>query len=187
MYRANFEGSNYIPYNCTNRNCKEKIFLSDNFDIMDMCKFTSKEDKARFESIIGSETSPASRLYSTEVVPVSDDYAFVFREPSIYNIVFESALVEEDFLNKYQDLVSLLAYVDTVYRIAHTSHTLIPINSPHFNDNVTKTYKAKINSKGIAKVIVKKSALKNLKVGKKVTLKATYLKDTVKKSVRVKK
>ena len=50
-----------------------------------------------------------------------------------------------------------------------------------------KTYKAKINSKGIAKVIVKKSALKNLKVGKKVTLKATYLKDTVKKSVRVKK
>lgn len=50
-----------------------------------------------------------------------------------------------------------------------------------------KSYKAKTNSKGIAKVIVKKSALKNLKVGKKVTLKATYLKDTVKKSLRVKK
>ena len=50
-----------------------------------------------------------------------------------------------------------------------------------------KTYKAKVNSKGIAKAIVKKSALKNLKVGKKVTLKVTYIKDTVKKSIKVKK
>ena len=50
-----------------------------------------------------------------------------------------------------------------------------------------KTYKAKVNSKGIAKAIVKKSDLKNLKVGKKVTLKVTYIKDTVKKSIKVKK
>ena len=50
-----------------------------------------------------------------------------------------------------------------------------------------KTYKAKTNSKGIAKVTVPKSVLKKLKVGKKVTYQATYLKDTVKKTVKVKK
>ena len=57
MYRANYEGSNYIPYNCTNDNCKDKVFLSDNFDIMDMCKFADKEAKAKFNSIIGTETN----------------------------------------------------------------------------------------------------------------------------------
>ena len=50
-----------------------------------------------------------------------------------------------------------------------------------------KTYKAKTNKKGIAKVTIKKSALKKLKVGKKVKYQVTYLKNTVKKSVKVKK
>ena len=50
-----------------------------------------------------------------------------------------------------------------------------------------KTYKAKTNKKGVAKVTIKKSVLKKLKVGKNVKYQATYLKDTVKKSAKVKK
>jgi hypothetical protein len=45
-----------------------------------------------------------------------------------------------------------------------------------------KTVKAKTNSKGIAKATFKTSALK---VGKKITYSATYMKDTVKKPVKV--
>lgn len=48
-----------------------------------------------------------------------------------------------------------------------------------------KTYKAKTDKKGIAKVTVKSNVLKKLKVGKKVTYQATYMKDTVKKTVKV--
>jgi hypothetical protein len=51
-----------------------------------------------------------------------------------------------------------------------------------------KTYKkVKTNKKGIAKLTIKKSVLKKLKVGKKVTYHATYLKDTVKRTAKVKK
>ena len=50
-----------------------------------------------------------------------------------------------------------------------------------------KKYTAKTNKKGVAKVTVKKSVLEKLKVGKKVKYQATYVKQTVKKSVRVKK
>ena len=50
-----------------------------------------------------------------------------------------------------------------------------------------KKYKAKTNKKGIVKVTIKKSVLKKLKVGKKVKYQVTYLKDTVKRSVKVKK
>ena len=50
-----------------------------------------------------------------------------------------------------------------------------------------KTYKAKTNKKGVAKVTIKKSVLKKLKVGKKVKYQASYGKTTVKKTVKVKK
>ena len=47
--------------------------------------------------------------------------------------------------------------------------------------------KVKTNKKGVAKVTVKSSILKKLKVGKKITYQATYNKDTIKKIVKVKK
>ena len=50
-----------------------------------------------------------------------------------------------------------------------------------------KNYKAKTNSKGIAKVTIKKKVLKKLKAGKKVKYQASYGKTIVKKSVKVKK
>nr|WP_294998204.1 hypothetical protein [uncultured Methanobrevibacter sp.] len=50
-----------------------------------------------------------------------------------------------------------------------------------------KTYKAKTNKKGIAKVTIKKSVLKKLKVGKKVSYQVKYSKLSVKKTAKVKK
>ncbi|WP_406533548.1 hypothetical protein [Methanobrevibacter sp.] len=50
-----------------------------------------------------------------------------------------------------------------------------------------KTYKAKTNSKGIAKYTIKKSVLKKLKVGKKITYKVSYSRFSAKKTVKVKK
>ena len=50
-----------------------------------------------------------------------------------------------------------------------------------------KTYKAKTNSKGIAKVTIKRKVLKKLKIGKKITYRASYLKDTSKRTVKVKR
>ncbi|WP_458404527.1 lectin like domain-containing protein [Methanobrevibacter sp.] len=49
-----------------------------------------------------------------------------------------------------------------------------------------KTYKAKTNKKGIAQVTIKKKIIKKLKKGKKYTVKITYLKDTIKTTVKIK-
>ena len=53
----------------------------------------------------------------------------------------------------------------------------------------SKSYKIKEHRllKGVAKYTIKKSVLKKLKVGKKVTYQATYLKTTVKKTAKVKR
>jgi len=50
-----------------------------------------------------------------------------------------------------------------------------------------KKYTAKTNKKGVCKLTIKSKVLKKLKAGKKVTYQATYLKDTVKKSVKIRK
>lgn len=50
-----------------------------------------------------------------------------------------------------------------------------------------KTYTAKTNKKGIAKITIKKNVLKKLKKGKKVKYQVTYGKKTVKRTVKVKK
>ena len=71
--------------------------------------------------------------------------------------------------------------------------TLSKVNKKYLkNKKVTfkfngKKYTAKTNKKGVAKVTIKSSVLKKLKAGKKVTYQATYLKDTVKKTAKIKK
>ena len=50
-----------------------------------------------------------------------------------------------------------------------------------------KKYTAKTNRKGVAKVTIKKTVLKKLKVGKKINYQATYLKESAIKVVKVKK
>ena len=50
-----------------------------------------------------------------------------------------------------------------------------------------KKYTAKTNKKGVAKVTIKKKVIKKLKAGKKYAVKVTYLKNTVKGKVKVKK
>ena len=50
-----------------------------------------------------------------------------------------------------------------------------------------KTFKAKTNSKGVAKVTLKKSVIKKLKAGKKYTIQISYLKDTVKSTLKVRR
>lgn len=49
-----------------------------------------------------------------------------------------------------------------------------------------KTYKVKTNSKGIAQKTLNKNVIKKLKKGKTYTVKVTYLKDTIKTTVKVK-
>ena len=57
-----------------------------------------------------------------------------------------------------------------------------------FKINGKKVATAKTNSKGVTKITIKNpSVVKNLKVGKKATYQATYLKDTVKKTAKIKK
>lgn len=146
MYRACFEGSNYIPNDCSDSTKCRNVFLSEDVPIMDMVKFKDKSAKKRFFDILNKESNETSKMYVSEVVPISNDYAVALREPSIYNIVFETTLLDEKFLEANQDLVSILAYVDNIYKIDHVNHSLVPIKVPYIPENESKTYRARIKT-----------------------------------------
>ena len=50
-----------------------------------------------------------------------------------------------------------------------------------------KNYKVFTNSKGVAKLTILPKVLKKLKVGKSITYQATYVKTTIKQTVKVSK
>lgn len=141
VYRACFEGANYLPYTCGS--CNE-IFLSDNTPIMDMIKFDNDDARAKFNAILNTETNPHPNLITSEMVQVSDNYAFTFREPTIYNMIFESAVLDQEFTNKYSDLIALIVYIEDIYYINRETMQLQPITHKVFPNNLAKTTKAKI-------------------------------------------
>ena len=142
VYGANFSGSNFIPYDCAR--CKN-TFLSDNIDLMDMCKFKDDEAKARFNKLRESQDAPIKPgLYVSDIVQMTDKVAIGFRDPSIWNIVFETALLDEKFQQKYRDIIAIISYIDKIYYIDATNSTMAEINYKIDPNNTVKTIKAKI-------------------------------------------
>lgn len=138
-YKACFERSNYIPYTCPH--CKN-IFM-ENRDIAEMVKYTNDESKAKIAAILKKDSTSGS-TYETDLEEVSDIYAFAFRVPSVYNIVFENSILDEAFTQKYSDILGILAYIDDIYYIDSTNNELVPIDTKPVSDNIGKTIRRKI-------------------------------------------
>lgn len=143
IYKASFEGANFIPYNCPH--CKN-AFVSDNIDIEDMVKYRDENTKNDMIKIFNSDSTTESEAYNIELVQVSDQYVVGLREPSIYNVIFENAILDEEFTEKYSDLLSILSFVDSVYFIDIDNNELKPIEPKEYPNNIVKNIKSKIST-----------------------------------------
>ena len=142
-FRATFEGEAYMPItNCPTDD--KHVFLTDNLDIMDFVKFENDEAKAKFYDIYNGNIAKPKGLYKSDIVPVSEDFAIGFREPSIFNMVFEIAMLDNAFVEKYRDIITLVSYIDSIYYINKNTMTLDPIEYRHYTNNTAKTAKSKI-------------------------------------------
>lgn len=142
-YFASFEGKNFLPYDCGNKKCNHS-FLTNDVPFMDMVKFKNTKSKERFNKILNTPPSPKHKVYSSNVIPVSSVYAMGFKEPSIYDVVFVSAYLDDAFISKYQDIISIAPYIDKVYFIEPATMSLRPLNIKEFPNDIVKTIKAKI-------------------------------------------
>lgn len=144
IYRASFEGKNFIPYDCPDNKVCKNSFLSDSIPFMDMVKFKNSEAETRFNKLINSVPNEKYKSYETSILPISDVYALGFREPSIYDVVFVSAYLDDEFIKKYQDVIAIAPYIDGMYYINAEEMELRPVNVKEFPNDIVKSQKAKI-------------------------------------------
>ena len=142
IFIACYKGANFIPKDCDK--CKE-TFLTDDIPIMDMVKFKSEEAKANFQKIYQNESIVSNKdgLYVTEVVPLSNQIAVSFKEPSIYSLI-EIASLDDKFKEKYAATIQYMPYLDSLYIIDAANQALVPIGYKGYAENAVKTIKSKI-------------------------------------------
>lgn len=142
-YRATFEGVNFLPYDCQNPKCNHS-FVTDSVPFMDLVKFKDEKAKKKFDSIFSKAPAKSNNSFKVDITPVSDTYAFGLKMPSIYDVVFVNAMLDNDFKEKYRDMLGIIPYIDKMYYIDTANSRLNPINIKEYRDNVVKSTKAKI-------------------------------------------
>ena len=143
VYKASFEKSNIVPYECPH--CK-KAFLREP-DIMKMVKFKDKAAKELFDTIFNSTKTFQGAQYSVRRVQISDKFVVDLREPSIWNVVFENAILDDKFRQKYASLLTTITYIDALYMIrpnGEGGYILQPIEPKREPENMLKDIKYRI-------------------------------------------
>lgn len=143
IYKACFENSNYVPHVCPNQKCNHTFIIK--HAIEDMIKYKDEEAKAKIRKIFEKD-STAPEGVEANLVVISDNYAVALRPPSIYNVAFENAVLDEAFRNKYDESLSIISFIETIYLIDYETSELIPIDVKVDPEDIVKTIKYKIRS-----------------------------------------
>ena len=152
LYLAAFSGSNYMPQTCIIEKGKiaradtgcGKMFLSDNMPIMKCVKFVSDETKKKFWDLYDSDRTNSTGLYASEVLPISNNFAIAFHEPTLYGVLLEGAVYGQDFRKKYDNVVSIIPYIADIYWMDHKNHKLVRCEYTKYENNASKTAKSKV-------------------------------------------
>ena len=140
LHKATFSGSNFIHYECPE--CHH-IFIKDyDFD-SEMVTYPNDKAKAKIQSIYRSGDSSIPN-YEVELHQISDRYVVGLKDPSIWNMVMETAALSDDFLAKYEDLIDTMSFIDSIYLIDSEKNALNPIDFGYDKSDPTKSTARKI-------------------------------------------
>ena len=140
-YKATFGDANVVTYSCPE--C-DNVFLKE-VPVMDMIKYKDEETKKLYlDTLHYGELNASKETYSVGLYQASDEYVFALKHPSLYEQVLEPTLLDNAFVDKYSDMITLISYIDGVYVIDNNSKNLIPVDMKADHSNPTKTAKRRI-------------------------------------------
>lgn len=138
LHKATFAGSNFVHYECPE--CHH-IFIQDyDFD-KDMVVYADDKAKNKIQSIMRSNDTSFPD-YDVELRQISDRYVVGLKDPSIWNMVMETAALSDDFLSKYEDLIDTMSFIDSIYLIGDGE--LRPVDFGYDKENPAKSTARKI-------------------------------------------
>ena len=144
-YAATFGNANILTFNCNNSDCNN-VFMK-KVNIFDMIKFKNDEVKEKYFNILHSgNINSTSSKYNVNLFQVSDEYVLGLKTPSLYNSFIEPSLVDQKFMKKYENLILILTYVDSAYKIDIENNQLIPVDCKPVIGNDALTYKRRIKT-----------------------------------------
>lgn len=140
LYRAAYSGANYINYRCPE--CGE-VFVSDSLPLYKMVKFASTEDEQKANGIMDSVIREPQPL-PVMTKQISENYVMNFKDPSLYDIMIEGAVLDNDYIKNHADLVTYISYIDTIFYINRDNMELEPIELTKYDKNLKKQIATKI-------------------------------------------
>lgn len=152
LYLAAFSDSNYMPQTCVVEKGKipkvstgcGKMFLSDEMPIMKCVKFTSDETRKLFWDLYDSDRTNSEGLFASEVMPISNNFAIAFQEPTLYGVLLENAVYGPDFRKKYDNVISIMPYIADIYWLDYKNQKLVRVSYTEYANNSAKTAKSKV-------------------------------------------
>ena len=132
-------GSNFVHYECPE--CQH-VFIQD-YDFEDMVQYRDDKAKEKIHHILNSGNTTIAG-YNVKLSQISDNYVIGLKDPSIWNMVMETAALSEDFLNKYEDLMDTMSFIDSIYVIDRNSSELKPISFDYDKNDPAKSTARKI-------------------------------------------
>ena len=141
LYKATFGGSNFMTYECPNKKCQD-VFIED-VSFEDMINYADDETRAKMQAIMSSGDSSITP-YEIVRQQISNNLAIGIRNPSIYNVVIEVSGLSDSFLEKYQDLMDIIVFIDNIYYIDYEHQVLEPVDFMPDKNNIAKTIARRI-------------------------------------------
>jgi hypothetical protein len=144
-YKATFGTANIVTFTCPDDKCNN-VFM-ENVPVHSMLKFRDDKIKEEYMNILKQgNTDSTTTEYKVDLYQASDEYVIGLKVPSLYNTYIEPTLVDTNFSSKYEDLILLLSYIDSIYILDSANKQLIPIDTkPVANDKVL-SYKRRIKT-----------------------------------------
>ena len=138
-YKATFQDTNIVPYECNE--CKHNFMQ--NIPIDKMVKYPNDEVKNNVQKILNKDTT-GDTSYKAKLTQVSDNLAFAIKTPSVYSVVMETAVLDNDFVERYAELLNTISYIDNIFYIDEANQTINPIYYKPDPKDFAQTTKRKI-------------------------------------------
>ena len=140
LYQATFGKANYVSFECE----KCGSFFMVDMDINDMRVIgpnAKEEDKERLQKI--EKLGKLEEESKEKTVQISPDYAIIIKPFTLLNML-ESTRLDQDFLDKYAEVLQISQFISKVLYIDREHGMLRPLDMKPDNSSIMMTLKHKI-------------------------------------------